>query len=619
MPTRTPIYGPGKLQEVSATDVLGCGGLSRASGALTFTDSVTGTKTLGELVAGAGGIGGTVGTTANALVRASGTGGTTLQGSSAILDGSGNLSGIGNITLSGTVDGRDVSTDGATLDTHVGIVAGNPHGSTAAQVGAEPAGAIAAHVAGGDVHTVYQLKAARGAALGYAGLDASLVLQNPAPSLRETGGPTTLALSAIADGQLLQRSGTSLIGTASPTLTGATVNGNITVTGTVDGRDVSADWTTTSGHIASTILHLPASLGAALQQLRMNAGGTAPEWATISGAGEVNTSSNAGASGTGIALAKSGVDLPFAKILGTNGIAESLASSVLSVSGAALLPRDGTRAMTAALDMGTFGLLSLGYQTISPTAIAASTNDWTPTSWSGSERVRVTLTGNQTVTGFSSTATATRKLLVNVDSADTLTISHESASSTAANRVSCPGAVDFALAPLCSVILDYDATSSRWRVIESAVATAAPSASVLHAIQRSAQLTNITSAIFPGFDTVLQAINSSYWTYSSGTWTCAKAHTSMIDTTMSYKVNAGAVAAVACCDIVWGTGGSFPNVLQTMTDSAYSTTDTNGTLRNIGIRSWAVNDQMRIYYYTTTGAMDILATQNVCYIRHVSG
>jgi hypothetical protein len=93
----------------------------------------------------------------------------------------------------------------------------------------------------------------------------------------------------------------------------------------------------------------------------------------------------------------------------------------------------------------------------------------------------------------------------------------------------------------------------------------------------------------------------------------------MIDTTMSYKVNSGAVAAVALCEIVWGTGGSFPNVLQTQTDSAYSTTDTNGNLRNLAIRAWAVNDQMRIYYSTTAGAMDILATQNVCYIRHVSG
>lgn len=47
----------------------------------------------------------------------------------------------GSIAVSGTVDGRDVSADGATLDAHVGDF-DNPHQVTAAQVGAEPAGAL---------------------------------------------------------------------------------------------------------------------------------------------------------------------------------------------------------------------------------------------------------------------------------------------------------------------------------------------------------------------------------------------------------------------------------------------------------------------------------------------
>lgn len=78
------------------------------------------------------------------------------------------------------------------------------------------------------------------------------------------------------------------------------------------------------------------------------------------GGGEANTSSNAGATGTGIALAKVGVDLPFAKIDGTNGIVESLSSDVLSIDGAALLPRDGSRAMTGALNMGGQAITSVG-------------------------------------------------------------------------------------------------------------------------------------------------------------------------------------------------------------------------------------------------------------------
>lgn len=52
---------------------------------------------------------GTTDSTDNAVLRADGTGGSTIQSSALVCDDSGNLSGIGNITLSGTVDGVDVS------------------------------------------------------------------------------------------------------------------------------------------------------------------------------------------------------------------------------------------------------------------------------------------------------------------------------------------------------------------------------------------------------------------------------------------------------------------------------------------------------------------------------
>jgi len=44
----------------------------------------------------------------------------------------------GDLNVAGKVDGRDVSADGTKLDNHVGITSGNPHGTTAAQVGALP-------------------------------------------------------------------------------------------------------------------------------------------------------------------------------------------------------------------------------------------------------------------------------------------------------------------------------------------------------------------------------------------------------------------------------------------------------------------------------------------------
>ncbi|MFP3939883.1 MAG: hypothetical protein ACLF0P_06215 [Thermoanaerobaculia bacterium] len=53
----------------------------------------------------------------------------------------------GGIAVSGTVDGRDLGADGATLDAHVGDF-DNPHQVSAAQAGADPAGTAASAVAG---------------------------------------------------------------------------------------------------------------------------------------------------------------------------------------------------------------------------------------------------------------------------------------------------------------------------------------------------------------------------------------------------------------------------------------------------------------------------------------
>jgi hypothetical protein len=66
------------------------------------------------------------------------------------------------------------------------------------------------------------------------------------------------------------------------TATAAQVNGNIAVTGTVDGRDVAADGTKLDTNI-------PSSLGTAGQILTVNAGATAGEWADAGGAFAAST------------------------------------------------------------------------------------------------------------------------------------------------------------------------------------------------------------------------------------------------------------------------------------------------------------------------------------------
>lgn len=84
------------------------------------------------------------------------------------------------------------------------------------------------------------------------------------------------AAGAVMDSELTNETAVKAINqglatTDSPTFAAATVNGNITVTGTVDGRDIATN--------------IPASLGTAGQVLTVNTGATATEWADAGGGG----------------------------------------------------------------------------------------------------------------------------------------------------------------------------------------------------------------------------------------------------------------------------------------------------------------------------------------------
>jgi hypothetical protein len=72
--------------------------------------------------------------TDNALVRFDGLTGKTLQNSNATLDDAGNLTLAGNLILSGTVDGIDVSNLNTSLTSHVASTS-NPHGTSLANIG----------------------------------------------------------------------------------------------------------------------------------------------------------------------------------------------------------------------------------------------------------------------------------------------------------------------------------------------------------------------------------------------------------------------------------------------------------------------------------------------------
>lgn len=112
----------------------------------------------------------------------------------------------------------------------------------------------------------------------------------------------------------------------------------------------------------------------------------------------------------------------------------------------------------------------LAIVTLSPAAIAAQANNYGPTGWATADVVRLTLTGDQTITGFASVvegAGSPRKLLINVDTADVVTITDEDTSSTAANRFAGAEGGDVQLGPGESLEIWYDPTSSRYRPVQT--------------------------------------------------------------------------------------------------------------------------------------------------------
>jgi hypothetical protein len=99
---------------------------------------------------------------------------------------------------------------------------------------------------------------------------------------------------------------------------------------------------------------------------------------------------------------------------------------------------------------------------VTPTSLAADTNDW---SIGTGDIFRVAGTAARNITGIAAGTSGLAILLVNVGSF-ALTLKHQSASSTAANRFTVPWAGDCVLAASGgAVVLVYDSTSSTWRVV----------------------------------------------------------------------------------------------------------------------------------------------------------
>lgn len=105
-----------------------------ADGTVLIADSAQSVGVRWGVQSGGGDVIGPGASTDNAIARFNGTSGKVIQNSGITIDDANNISGAANYTSSGLVNGRNVATDGSTLDSHVSDFS-NPHNVTAAQVG----------------------------------------------------------------------------------------------------------------------------------------------------------------------------------------------------------------------------------------------------------------------------------------------------------------------------------------------------------------------------------------------------------------------------------------------------------------------------------------------------
>jgi hypothetical protein len=102
--------------------------------------------------------------------------------------------------------------------------------------------------------------------------------------------------------------------------------------------------------------------------------------------------------------------------------------------------------------------------TITPPTLTSDVNDYLPAGHAGATLERWSADATpRNVTGLDAGGLP-RLVICNVG-ATTITLKHESASSLAANRFTCPASADFALTQAFSVALVRDPVSLRWRVV----------------------------------------------------------------------------------------------------------------------------------------------------------
>jgi hypothetical protein len=103
------------------------------------------------------------------------------------------------------------------------------------------------------------------------------------------------------------------------------------------------------------------------------------------------------------------------------------------------------------------------FNTTTPAAITGTNNNYAPASSANANRIRISSSGGATsITGLSISQLDGRRVTLYNTAATTITLNHEDAGSTAANRFNLSSASNANITQFGSITLVYDGTTSRW-------------------------------------------------------------------------------------------------------------------------------------------------------------
>lgn len=126
---------------------------------------------------------------------------------------------------------------------------------------------------------------------------------------------------------------------------------------------------------------------------------------------------------------------------------------------------DGTRFQLVGAKSGSIGGEIVFSGVISPSQITSNQNNYAPTGIATCAEIRVDSDAARDITGIDATWSDGREVVFTNDGSFTITLKHENASSTAANRFDFGDDSDTEVAAGASVRLRYDGTASRIRLV----------------------------------------------------------------------------------------------------------------------------------------------------------